>query len=217
MTDLQAIIVFVLSSISLGSLLLLLLPSIKDWIYKHRYMEIFHKTIMRIAEDQDYQLINPVLFKLDDSTFLKIDHLLFGDKFIYVIKDEYYNGALLGKLKDQNWLFHHFDKQKGKYVKNPFMVNARRIEKLSLLTQLNENLFVSIIVVNDEAMIDRVSRGETLSFMVSIKKLPRVIAAFEDRNVMKLDAEKTQLAVNSIYRLSEENKKLFKGYRKIKS
>jgi hypothetical protein len=180
-------------------------------------MEIFHKTIMRIAEDQDYQLINPVLFKLDDSTFLKIDHLLFGDKFIYVIKDEYYNGALLGKLKDQNWLFHHFDKQKGKYVKNPFMVNARRIEKLSLLTQLNENLFVSIIVVNDEAMIDRVSRGETLSFMVSIKKLPRVIAAFEDRNVMKLDAEKTQLAVNSIYRLSEENKKLFKGYRKIKS
>jgi hypothetical protein len=217
MTDLQAIIVFVLSSISLGSLLLLLLPSIKDWIYKHRYMEIFHKTIMRIAEDQDYQLINPVLFKLDDSTFLKIDHLLFGDKFIYVIKDEYYNGALLGKLKDQNWLFHHFDKQKGKYVKNPFMVNARRIEKLSLLTQLNENLFVSIIVVNDEAMIDRVSRGESLSFMVSIKKLPRVIAAFEDRNVMKLDAEKTQLAVNSIYRLSEENKKLFKGYRKIKS
>jgi hypothetical protein len=217
MTDLQAIIVFVLSSISLGSLLLLLLPSIKDWIYKHRYMEIFHKTIMRIAEDQDYQLINPVLFKLDDSTFLKIDHLLFGDKFIYVIKDEYYNGALLGKLKDQNWLFHHFDKQKGKYVKNPFIVNARRIEKLSLLTQLNENLFVSIIVVNDEAMIDRVSRGETLSFMVSIKKLPRVIAAFEDRNVMKLDAEKTQLAVNSIYRLSEENKKLFKGYRKIKS
>jgi hypothetical protein len=217
MTDLQAIIVFVLSSISLGSLLLLLLPSIKDWIYKHRYMEIFHKTIMRIAEDQDYQLINPVLFKLDDSTFLKIDHLLFGDKFIYVIKDEYYNGALLGKLKDQNWLFHHFDKQKGKYVTNPFMVNARRIEKLSLLTQLNENLFVSIIIVNDEAMIDRVSRGETLSFMVSIKKLPRVIAAFEDRNVMKLDAEKTQLAVNSIYRLSEENKKLFKGYRKIKS
>jgi hypothetical protein len=217
MTDLQAIIIFVLSSISLGSLLLLLLPSIKDWIYKHRYMEIFHKTIMRIAEDQDYQLINPVLFKLDDSTFLKIDHLLFGDKFIYVIKDEYYNGALLGKLKDQNWLFHHFDKQKGKYVKNPFMVNARRIEKLSLLTQLNENLFVSIIVVNDEAMIDRVSRGESLSFMVSIKKLPRVIAAFEDRNVMKLDAEKTQLAVNSIYRLSEENKKLFKGYRKIKS
>jgi hypothetical protein len=217
MTDLQAIIVFVLSSISLGSLLLLLLPSIKDWIYKHRYMEIFHKTIMRIAEDQDYQLINPVLFKLDDSTFLKIDHLLFGDKFIYVIKDEYYNGALLGKLKDQNWLFHHFDKQKGKYVKNPFMVNARRIEKLSLLTQLNENLFVSIIVVNDEAMIDRVSRGESLSFMVSIKKLPRVIAAFEDRNVMKLDAEKTQLAVNSIYRLSEENKKLFKSYRKIKS
>jgi hypothetical protein len=217
MTDLQAIIVFILSSISLGSLLLLLLPAIKDWIYKHRYMEIFHKTIIRIAEDQDYQLINPVLFKLDDSTFLKIDHLLFGDKFIFVIKDEYYNGALLGKLKDQNWLFHHYDKQKGKFIKNPFVVNARRIEKLSLLTQLKEDFFVSIIVVNDEAMIDRVSRGDNFSYIVSIKKLPRVIAAFEDRNVMKLDAEKTQLAVNSIYRLSEENKKLFKGYRKINS
>lgn len=217
MTDLQAIIVFILLSISLGSLLLLLLPAIKDWIYKHRYMEIFHKTIIRIAEDQDYQLINPVLFKLDDSTFLKIDHLLFGDKFIFVIKDEYYNGALLGKLKDQNWLFHHYDKQKGKFIKNPFVVNARRIEKLSLLTQLKEDFFVSIIVVNDEAMIDRVSRGDNFSYIVSIKKLPRVIAAFEDRNVMKLDAEKTQLAVNSIYRLSEENKKLFKGYRKINS
>jgi hypothetical protein len=217
MTDLQAIIVFILLSISLGSLLLLLLPAIKDLIYKHRYMEIFHKTIIRIAEDQDYQLINPVLFKLDDSTFLKIDHLLFGDKFIFVIKDEYYNGALLGKLKDQNWLFHHYDKQKGKFIKNPFVVNARRIEKLSLLTQLKEDFFVSIIVVNDEAMIDRVSRGDNFSYIVSIKKLPRVIAAFEDRNVMKLDAEKTQLAVNSIYRLSEENKKLFKGYRKINS
>lgn len=217
MTELQFLIVTVLTTISLGSLFFLLLPSIKDWIYQRKYMEIFHKTIIRIAEDQDYQLINPVILKLDDSTFLKIDHLLFGDKFIYVIKDEYYNGALLGRLRDQNWLFHHYDKNKGLFVKNPFLVNARRIEKLSLLTQLNENFFVSIVIVNDEAMIDRVNRGDTMSHITSIKKLPRVIAAFEDRNVMKLNAEKVQLAVNSIYQLSEENKKLFKSFRKLKS
>jgi hypothetical protein len=217
MTELQLIIVFVLALISLSSLIVLLQPAIKDWFYQRQHMEIYHKTILRIAEDQDFQLINPVILKLDDSTFLKIDHLLFGDKYIYVIKDEYYNGSMLGKHKDQNWLFHHFDKKKGVYVKNPFIVNARRIEKLSLLTQLNESLFVSIIVVNDEAMMDRVNRGDAVSYITSIKKLPRVIMAFEDRKVMKLNAEKVQLAVNSIHRLSEENKKLYKSYRKMNS
>lgn len=207
MTQTQWTIILVLAGLSLFSLLGLLEPTFKDWYYRKRYRDIYGATLYRIAEDFDFQLVNPVRIKLDELNYLHIDHLLFGDKYIYVVQDIYYNGGLLGKMADKEWLFHHYDKKKPRYVKNPFLVNQKKIEKLSLVTSINESLFVSIVLVNNDAMIDRVHTGFPNSHFTNLKKLPKVIEAFENRKVAQLNAEKVQAAVYAIHQMTVENLK----------
>ena len=72
---------------SLILLLFLFVPSIKRLIEFKYYKKNTGKVLYKYASDYDVFLLNDVNIPYGDE-IIRFDHILFGNKFIYCIKDE---------------------------------------------------------------------------------------------------------------------------------
>jgi len=201
MDPIEIVILVVLSAFVLVTLLWLLFPLFRAAYIKKHLVSAYGKKIYHIALYNDFYLINKVNLKLDEDSEAHIDHLLFGEKYIYVIKDRYYDGALQGRDKDSNWMFYHRYSRTGKYISNPLAVNRVRLEKLALVTGLDPHLFINLIVVNDACLLDEIATDDNATFVVKLKKLEKLIKAIEQRDIEPIDPDQLDAAVKDIYRL----------------
>jgi hypothetical protein len=210
-TALQITIVVSLSAIIVVTVFLLLLPVIKD-AYAKRYLNrIFNRFIFRYVENKDFYLIPFVKVKLPGNKDVIIDHLVFGNKYIYAIKDLYFMGGLLGKGSDKEWAYYeykHNNQKDYKYIPNPFLNNKQRIDKLALVTGLDASLFISVILVNNQAMINRIPVSEDNQFIVNIRAFGKLIDAIESREVPPFNMVTLSKAVLDINTMNQKNNKL---------
>ena len=193
----------------IGAILLiaLLLIAILYPIFRKKYMYrnfryVYHKKIYAIAEKNDYLLLNNVHLRNKEVNVATIDHILFAHKYIYVIKDRFYKGAISGNKSDSVWLF--FNKQNGRTeIHNPMIINKTRIEKLISLTGISKDLFISIILVNDDCVIQNPKDlNSKRSYIISVNKLPKLLKELEkDKRVKDINQETLEVAVQEIYRL----------------
>ena len=154
----------------------------------------------------DYYLINNLVIKNNNQLICRIDHVLFGDKYIYVIKDRYYRGAISGKKEDSTWFFYSNQKKQFE-MDNPMAMNEKRLEKLSLVTNIDKSFFISILVINDNCVVKNANElNKNNSFIVSKKNLRKLIKNIEKRNVKNMDQKQLEFAVQDISRLYGKNK-----------
>jgi len=123
MKDLYRII-FIVVAIILALLLiaLILFPFIKRHYEFKNFNEIYFKRINRIALDHDYLLINNLVLRDHNGVICRIDHILFCEKYIYVIKDRYYRGGISGNYNDNIWFFYGKKGIKEEF-ENPMHIN----------------------------------------------------------------------------------------------
>lgn len=201
MEPLEIVILIGLIALVLASAFWLLFPLGRRAYMKRHLIPMFGKKIYHIALYNDFYLINKINLKLDEDSQAHIDHLLFGEKFIYVIKDRYYEGALTGKESDGNWMYYANFSRHGKYIANPFKINQIRLKKLSLVTGLDESLFINIIVVNDHCLVDDIATSDGATYIVKMRKLEKLIKAIEERDIEPINPDQLDAAVKDIYRL----------------
>ncbi|HBF68566.1 MAG TPA: hypothetical protein DDW20_04515 [Firmicutes bacterium] len=184
-------------------------PLIKKAIYKKRFLFIYGKKVYKLAYKKDYYLINNIKIKADDDQFLHIDHLLFGDKYVYLIKDYYFDGGLSLNNKDASWIFYYGNskKPKQKYVKNPMNDNDKRINKFCQLTGLDKSLFISIILINNDCVIVSQNNDSDNNFVTKIKDLENLVSNIENRDVALLNEINLKYAVKDINKLNLNRKK----------
>ncbi len=201
MEPLEIIITVVLSLFVLGSLTWLLFPLCKRRYIKRNLIPVYGRRIYHLALYNDYYLINQINLPLGDMNEAHIDHLLFGEKYIYVIKDRYYDGALTGQARDINWMFYSRYSRRGKYIANPFLINRIRLEKLALVTGLDPHLFINIIVVNDSCLLDQIEPSDEMTYIVKLRQVDKLIKAIESRDIPHINEDQLDAAVKDIYRL----------------
>mgnify|MGYP001766824895 CR=1 FL=1 len=205
-TELSLIIIASLSAIALTGIVLLLIPLIKRAYYRSHLLPIYGKFIYHIALYNDYYLINKMDLPIDADHRAHLDHILFGDKYIYVIKDKYYNGSLTGKENDESWVYFPDDRRKSRYIDNPLKINRQRTEKLGLFTGLSDDLFISIVVVNNDCLLERYESTSRRDYVVQIGKLNKLIEAIESRQVPKINETQLEQAVQDIARINKDAK-----------
>ena len=166
-------------------LFLFLYPPIKKSFYKHHTVRAYYKKVARIAEDNDFYLINNFKSHTTDSLTFHIDHLLVGDKYIYCIRDRYYDGALSAKEEDESWIY--YQGKNAKYIDNPMRMNELRVEKLALMSGIKRDIFVSIVLINDDCWITPLSNTVSRSYLSSLAMLPKIIKTLESDDVPPLD------------------------------
>ena len=171
---------------------------------KKNFKLFYYKRIYRIAMNNDYYLINNFIFKIDDSHVGRIDHILFADKYIYVMTDSYFNGDIIGKEDDKSVIVLGRDGKKY-YDDNPLITNKKLVNKLSVITGINASLVIGICIINDNCQYGIQTSNKSFYYIQS-NKLKALIKAIESRNIGTINKEQLANAVKAIDKLNRRKK-----------
>ncbi len=185
---------------------LLLAPWFRRIRYKRNTIYSYYKRIYRVALDEDFYLINAFQNKTADEEEFHIDHILIGNKFIYCIRDRYYDGALRAKEKDQSWVFYSKKNKNGEIIPNPLRMNALRVDRMSLMTGLDKKLLISVVLVNDDCLISNYEVTSSNNFVVSLKKFASFINEKESLPIEPMDPRALDVAAKDIAQLNQYGK-----------
>ena len=179
-------------------------PIIKRRSLKKNFVRTYGRGVFKIANMYDYYLINKLALKSNDDSRLNIDHLLLANKYIFVIKDYYFDGSLKGKEVDNSWVYYFGSKKnpKQEYINNPISENIARTRKLSMITGLDDSLLISIVLVNDDCDLSLELNESNTHFVSKRSGLKKLIEEIEARNVAPLNNEQLSYAVRDIASLN---------------
>ena len=173
--------------------------------YRRKHFQIhFYKQIYRVALDNDYYLINQFVFKIDSSKTATVDHILFGNKYIYVVISKYYQGDLIGKYSDKSLIF---ISHKGKkcYTDNPYNEVKNLTSKLSASTGIDASLMIGIVLINDDCKVAVQSESKQF-YIIQRKRFHSLVKAIESRPIETINEAQLAKAVQSIAKLNKRKK-----------
>ena len=165
----------------------------------------YYRFIYKEALYQDLYLINNFMFKIDDTHVGKIDHILFANKYIYIINDYYFDGDIEGKDTDASLIFISRTGKK-KYMDNLLLDNKKLISKLSLITGINSSLMIGISLVNKNCNVG-VSSSSEHHYIDQANKFKMLLNAIESRPIGNINQEQLAKAVQAIDKLNRKTKK----------
>lgn len=190
--------------ISLSIFILLLLAFLFGPIIKRKYIElnnkkIISKSLYKYALDHDIFLINDIKLAYNNE-FILFDHILFGEKYIYCIKDVHEPIGIEGSAEDLKW-FTYSKKGKVDYIANPFKENNLNVNMLMkyMNSSTDDKLYYSIICTNDDC--DRhISKCRDDEIICKNKEIYKVIKEKEkDSSIKNINQEKLGKTVKFLF------------------
>lgn len=189
-------------------LLIIFYPKIKRARYKKDHISIYGKRVYKYALHNDLYLINKLALKGNDDQLLKIDHLLFGTKYIYVISDFYLPGNIEAKENDRSFVYTPLEKNAKKvYIDNVFISGAELTKKVASNLGLNPSLFIPVALVDDEADFGDFKPTLKNNYLVHVSNFNKLLDALEARKVAPLNDDQLKYAVMDVNRLNERKRK----------
>ena len=171
----------------------------------HNRPNSYFRTINKVALYKDLYLINLLKLRIDSNQYITYDHVLFGNKYIYVISDAFFNGELRGNLHDAKFTLIERKNRKGREIDNPIHNNDYRLKKLALATGIDQEMLINVVVVNDECDLTHLKNDDS-TFIINRCDFYRLIDAIESREVRILNAEELAEIVKDIDRLNQRKK-----------
>jgi len=201
----QKLLIAALALLVAFALLILIWKLITRYQLKHNLPSAYFRVINKVALYKDFFLINVLKLKIDSNQYITYDHVLFGNKYIYVISDGYFNGELRGEIHEPKLNFFEGKNRKKKEIDNPLYTNRYRLEKLALATGIELEMLVNIVVVNDDCDLTKINNSES-TFIINRCDFYRLIDAIESREVRVLNAKELHDIVQDIDRLNQRKK-----------
>lgn len=186
---------------------------------KKKFMKDVYRVLKYHAEEQDDLLLNEVTLYLskENQKPTIFDHILFADKYIYVITDFAYQGGIYGNVEDGYLFIQGYDKKKVK-VRNPIIESEENVKKLEefLSIRHSDKILVSVVVYSQNLMVpSQIAKKNQTSWFLSLHELEKTLEIAEQDDVEAISHDKTDKIVKAIYERSNMIKKEIKA-QKIK-
>ena len=203
-------LIIVISLMVVFSIVFLFWDKIKFAKEKRSFSKLIGKKAYQLALDNAYYLINQVALAIEGKV-IHFDHILFTNKFIYCIGEKYFSGPISGRFDDSQW-FKYNKKNQVEHIKNPMILPKVRVEYLRGSLRANDDLFVSVVLVNDSCIIDQIEGCPKNNFIMNLSDFKSFIKQREKTNIPSIDPLQLETLVQNIYKISvrtlkSENKK----------
>ncbi len=175
------------------------------------------KTLNYIADENDFLLLHDVKASLLSDTYpTSFGHILFGDRYIYIVETFVGFGALYGNVKDP-YLFLKKDEETNIKVKNPLPPLIEKTKKLEQACSCSpdDKRFVSVIVYNNGLDVPKgIARKEQGTWFLPYKDLEKTIKIAETDEVSLISHDQTDRIAKQLKNISDQTKEKRKQRRK---
>lgn len=133
--------------------------------------------LKKFAIDHDFPLLSNVMIQVRENKFIKIEHILFGNKYIYVISSKCYYGYLCANTDDEKWLLYRKDKLI--HLDNPLKNNEKRIRILANLLDDKMENFVNVIYLSRPVVASKIISKKAGELVLLEQDFTRSIERYE--------------------------------------
>ncbi len=183
--------------------LVIVFPVRKKYIRNSFDKHYYHK-LNQIVQNNDYYLLNKFVFKPDGVNVFTIDHIIGGNKFIYIISDFFYEGNLSGSIADQCLVFSSLKGNK-QYTDNPLGKVNNLLSKFCNYVILDPSLVIGIAIVNDDCKLS-ISGNSKQYFICQRRQVSSIIKLLEASDVGELNAKSLQEKILAIDKLNRKKR-----------
>lgn len=185
-----------------GILFWFLFPLIRRKLFSSRYKRFYYDYVNHVVKYNDFYLINNLAFDVGDAQTLSIDHLIGGDKYIYVIIDYYVDGGIkIDPLQPISYVYKKDDKKFE--IANPLQVVAHSMTKLSSLSCISSEFLVGIVLINDDCNVVSIENGSSPVNIVRLRELSKFIGEYEKRPVKPFVSRQLWQAIQDLHTIKE--------------
>lgn len=180
-------------------------PLFRKLTYRKAFNKKYYKVINKLVLDEDYLLINNFVIK---NLKLKIDHIVFANKYIYLIKDAYFEGALEGKIKDNKLIYYPYRNREVLTTVNPYVQLKEDYDNIVRLAGIDAHFFQLITLINDDVLINLEKIDVSNYHVVSRSNLISTIKNIENAAKVKdFNQDALIKAARDISRINERKRK----------
>lgn len=197
-----ALFVLLAILIVLGFAVWFLYTPVKRMLFRRHKKAFFEHYCMKVAKNGDFYCLNGLTLVEEGGSKIKIDHIIGGDKFVYIISDSYYEGVIRGRSRDPNWDYLGKDGSK-QAILNPIIEMGNLMERLSVFANLPLSYMKGIILTNDECFISEYVPGEDDAKVVNIKRFEKEVFKYEKSDINPLKGKELEQRIKDLRRLSQ--------------
>lgn len=193
------------------SIVLFFSDSIRRSLEKRRFDKRVYKVLRHFADENDHLLLNQVtLYLLGDATKPVVyDHILFADKYIYVVKSFTMQGGIYGNASDPSVFLKDY-KNNTQRIENPILANKEQVRKLetALSVSPDDKMFVSVIVYNPSLAVPKmIARKDVTDWFLPVTELEKTLCMAENDSVTPIRHEQTDRLALMLKKRSDETKR----------
>lgn len=190
---LQIIFICACALFSIAAFLITYFLIYKYLYYPKHFKNDHYKVVKKIVDNEDYRLINNFYFTVEENMKAMIDHIIFGEKYIYVVLSRYYDGDISGNINDKSLIFTN---KKGKkyYTDNPYRYLDYILSRFSTVCGLDRRMLIGIVLTNNSCENTVISESNS-NFVVQKKRFKKLIKEVESRPIGNINDEQLQKAV----------------------
>ena len=163
--------------------------------------------IIRIAKRRGLLLIPEAHLSNFEREMLPVNHVLFGEKYIYLISDFLLKGFVSGEEKDNSWIYFNNITKTTHYLDNLNAISDKNIRDFSGILQISPELIVSICVVPNECDFKIKGDKSDKKNIVHYSSLRRMIRRLENKKIDALDKQQIIDQFNLIKAKNDERNK----------
>lgn len=177
---------------------------VKRFLFRHWTIRMYYRKVNQVVLDHDFYLINDFKGKTAGAETFHIDHVIIGNKYVYVVRDRFYDGTLLSNPDDQSWLY--CSGSKSRYIQNPLIYNRLRAERLRLLGPIDSHIILPVVLVNDDCFYTPFEQSPELGYFVSLRQFPKFIDRKESEPIAPIDPDMAKLLAEDVYSIKMNNR-----------
>lgn len=212
------IFLFILIAFSVLIILVaaLFLFEIRNKYEKKNFSSIVYRRLNFLAEDNDYLLLNGVKLNLDPSTnkVTTFHHILFAEKYIYIIQDVFLEGGLSGTYEDTYLTIKDKKNEHSAKLNNFLLEQRNNIEMLSRKLQIDpeESFLFNVVVYNSDLIVSpSLQRREYEEWFIPLKELIKLIRLSEKDGIKALKKEASKYIFDTL----KDSSDTLKSYQNI--
>ena len=154
--------------------------------------------LKKFAIDHDFPLLSNVMIQVREDKFIKVEHILFGNKYIYVISSKCYYGYLCADTGDEKWLLYRKDKLI--HLDNPLKNNEKRVRIIANLLDDKMENFVNVVFLSRPVVASKIVSSKPRELVLLEQNFTRTIEKYEkSSNLNDFTVKSIEDATKKIY------------------
>ena len=182
-----------LAIIAIAVVFVLLFYLIFRNFYESKHIkELTYRSLYRLANKNDYLLLNNYRIPIDDKNVGFIDHILITKKFIVLINDFSISGVVSGDYKSEELVN---VKKKTEIIANPLNYNINLTKRLSLFNDLDHSFLRGLVIINNDSKIMINNSNEQFQ-LIRRKDIAKTVKKFDQSSIGDLNEESVVKFIN---------------------